>query len=205
MNIKSVSLCQIAGAILFIGVLQWFMAVLAAETLFPGYSIQANDLSDLASTVPPNISPIQPPAMLFNAATFIIGLLSLISATLIYLSGQGRLFSALFGLSGIFAMGVGIFPGDSGRIHGLVALGWFAAAPISAIISARIVKGPLAWFSLAIGLFSLIVLFFALSAGMDSPFRFFGRGGEERMLVFPVVMWMTAFAGYLMGSCKIDR
>jgi len=25
------------------------------------------------------------------------------------------------------------------------------------------------------------------------------------MLVFPVVMWMTAFAGYLMGSCKIDR
>jgi len=181
------------------------MAVLAAETLFPGYSIQANDLSDLASTVAPNISPIQPPAMLFNAATFIIGLLSLISAMLIYLSAQGRLFSALFGLSGIFAMGVGIFPGDTGSIHGLVALGWFAAAPLSAIISARMVKGPLAWFSVAIGLFSLIVLFFAFSDGMDSPFRFFGRGGEERMLVFPVVMWMAAFAGYLMGSCKIDR
>jgi hypothetical protein len=52
---------NLAGALIFIGILQWFMTVLAAETLFPGYSTRANDLSDLASTVPPNLSLVQPP------------------------------------------------------------------------------------------------------------------------------------------------
>ena len=32
------------------------MIVMAAEALFSGYSIRANDLSDLVSTVPPNIA-----------------------------------------------------------------------------------------------------------------------------------------------------
>ena len=45
-----------AGTLLFIGALQWFIVEMAAETLFPGYSTRANDLSDLASTVPPNTS-----------------------------------------------------------------------------------------------------------------------------------------------------
>jgi hypothetical membrane protein len=44
-----------AGALLFLGGLQWFITVMSAETLFPGYTTRANDLSDLASTVPSNI------------------------------------------------------------------------------------------------------------------------------------------------------
>jgi len=203
-NLNSVLLRQSAGAILFLGVLQWLMVVLAAETLFPGYSIRANDLSDLACTFPPAVSPQQPSAMLFNSATFVIGLFSLISSVLIYFSVGSRLFSILFGISGLFAMGVAAFPGDAGGIHGLVALGWFTAAPLSAIISCRMVKGPLAWFSVAIGLLSLVVLFFAFYAGTASPFQLFGRGGEERMLVYPVLLWMTAFAGYLMGGRRAD-
>ena len=200
MKSRAISSAQIAGALLFLGVLQWLMIVLVAETLFPGYSIRANDLSDLASTVPPNVSPMQPSAMLFNASTFAIGLLSLISSVLIYFSAGSRLFSILFGLSGLFAMGVAAFPGDTGMIHGLVALGWFTTAPISAIVSSRMVKSPLAWFSVAIGLLSLVVLFFAFYSGSASPFQFFGRGGEERMLVYPVLLWMAAFAGHLMRS-----
>ena len=201
---RAISSAQIAGALLFLGVLQWLMIVLAAETLFPGYSIRANDLSDLASTVPPHVSPMQPSSMLFNASTFVIGLFSLISSVLIYFSAGSRLFSILFGLSGLFAMGVAVFPGDTGAIHGLVALGWFTTAPISAIVSCRMVKGPLAWFSVAIGLLSIVVLFFAFYIGSASPFQFFGRGGEERMLVYPVLLWMTAFAGYLMGGRRAD-
>ena len=204
MKLRSISTAQIAGALLFIGVLQWLMIVLVAEALFPGYSIRANDLSDLASTVPPNVSLMQPSAMLFNASTFAIGLFTLISSVLIYFSVGSRLFSILFGICGIFAMGVGAFPGDTGTIHGLVALGWFTTAPLSAIISSRMVKGPLAWFSPVIGIFSLIVLFFAFYSGNASPFQLFGRGGEERMLVYPVLLWMAAFAGYLMGSRRAE-
>ena len=204
MKLRSISTAQIAGALLFIGVLQWLMIVLAAETLFPGYSIRANDLSDLASTIPPNVSPMQPSAMLFNASTFAIALLSLISSVLFHISFGSRLFSFLFCLSGLFAMGVAAFPGDAGTMHGLVALGWFTTAPLSAIVSSRMVKGPLACFSPAIGIFSLVVLFFAFYSGTASPFQLFGRGGEERMLVYPVLLWMTAFAGYLMASGRAD-
>jgi hypothetical protein len=43
---RKYNLLNLAGALIFIGVLQWFMTVLAAETLFPGCSTRANDLSD---------------------------------------------------------------------------------------------------------------------------------------------------------------
>jgi hypothetical membrane protein len=98
------------------------MVVMAAETLFPGYSTRANDLSDLASTVPPNTSLAQPSAIMFNATTFLLGLLILISAFLIHRAYGERRFSVLFAIFGAAAMGVGIFPGDTGIIHGLVAL-----------------------------------------------------------------------------------
>jgi hypothetical membrane protein len=107
-----------AGVILFVGGLQWLFIVMAAETLFPGYSIRSNDLSDLASTVPPNTSQIQPSAVLFNTTTFLLGLLILIGAVLIYRACRIRLFSALFAVSGVAAMGVGIFPGDRGSFTG---------------------------------------------------------------------------------------
>lgn len=38
------------------------------------------------------------------------------------------------------------------------------------------------------------------SAGSSPIFLTFGRGGEERMIAFPVAMWVTAFGGYLIGS-----
>jgi hypothetical membrane protein len=204
---------NLAGALIFAGVLQWFLIVLAAETLFPGYSVRANDLSDLASTVAPHASPLQPSAWLFNGTTFLVGLLVLISAALIYQSARGGrpedgddngqfspLFSALFALSGLFAMGVGIFPGDAGVIHGLVALGWFVTAPLSAIVYSWRAGRTFAYFSAIVGAFALIVLISAFALGNSSPFLALGRGGEERLIAFPVLLWMAALAGRLMDS-----
>lgn len=196
---------NVAGALLFIGGLQWFMIVMAAETLFPGYSTRVNDLSDLASTVPPNTSLVQPSAIMFNAATFLFGLLVLISAFLIYSAYGDRLTSVLFAIFGATAMGVGIFPGDAGVIHGLVALITFVASSLAAIAAYRLEKRPFAYISVLIGIFSLIVLFSAFFMGIfmgaPSPFwQIFGRGGEERFVAYPVVLWIVGFGGYLMGA-----
>ena len=200
---KSSSL-KLAGSLIFFAGIQWLMTVLAAETLFPGYSIMANDLSDLASTVPPNVSVLQPSAMLFNATTFIFGMLIIASAFLIHRVCKKRLFTALLALSGLAAMAVGIFPGDTGTIHGLVALAWFVTAPLSAFVAFRFLKKPFAYFSVIIGVFALIVLISAVFAGQSSLFVTFGRGGEERMLVYPIVLWMMAFAGYLMDAPQLN-
>jgi len=199
MRPKSSSL-KLAGSLIFFAGIQWFMTVLAAETLFPGYSIMANDLSDLASTVPPNVSVLQPSAMLFNVTTFLFGMLIIASAFLIHRVCKKRLFTALLALSGLAAMAVGIFPGDTGTIHGLVALAWFVTAPLSSIVAFGFLKKPFAYFSVIIGVFALIVLISSVFAGQSSLFLAFGRGGEERMLVYPIVLWMMAFAGYLMNT-----
>jgi hypothetical membrane protein len=192
---------NIAGTLLFLGALQWFIVEMAAETLFPGYSTRANDLSDLASTVPPNVAIIQPSATMFNASTFAFGFITLLSAFLIYRAYKDHIFTVLFAISGIAAMAVGIFPGDTGVIHGLVALIWFITAPLSAIAAYRLERKPFGYISVAIGIFALIVLLIALfSAGSSPIFLAFGRGGEERLIAFPVAMWMTAFGGYLIGS-----
>jgi hypothetical membrane protein len=175
--------------------------VMAAETLFPSYSTRSNDLSDLASTVSPNTSLIQPSAFLFNETTFLLGLLILIGAILIYRACSIRLFSALFAVSGVAAMGVGIFPGDIGLIHGLVALITFVTSSLSAVAAYRLEKKPFAYISAAVGIFSLIVLLLAFFAGQSSPFWIvFGRGGEERFVAYPVVLWIIGLGGYLMGS-----
>ncbi len=194
-----------AGAILFIGGLQWFITVMAAETLFPGYSIRTNDLSDLASTVPPNTSLIQPSAMMFNATTFLFGLLVLISAFLIHRACGKRLFTILFIISGAAARGVGIFPGDTGVIHGLMALITFVTSSLSAIAAYSLEKKPFAHISVVIGAFSLIVLIAALFAGESSPFLLlFGSGGEERLVAYPFVLWTIGFGGYLMGTSSTN-
>lgn len=191
----------VAGTILFIGGLQWFMIVMAAETLFPGYSSRSNDLSDLASTVAPNTSLIQPSAFLFNATTFLLGLLIIASSYLIYRSCGERKFSILFAIFGASAMGVGIFPGDTGMIHGLVALVTFVTSSLSAIAAYRLLGKPFAHISVVIGAFSLIVLIFAMFSGGQSLFwQVFGRGGEERFIAYPVLMWTIGFGGYLMGA-----
>jgi hypothetical membrane protein len=197
---------NLAGALLFVGGLQWFMTVMAAETLFPGYSTRANDLSDLASTIPPNLLPVQPSAIMFNATTFLLGLMIIISAFVIYRANGERLFSLLFALFGAAAMSVGIFPGDAGIIHGLVALVTFVASSLSAMAAYRLERRSFACISAVIGILSLTVLFSAFFLGETSPFWLaFGRGGEERLIAYPVVLWVTGFGGYLMGAASTNN
>jgi hypothetical membrane protein len=142
---------------------------------------------------------------MFNTSTFIFGLMTFVSAFLIYRATRDKLFSALLSISGLAAMAVGLFPGDTGTIHGLVALAWFVTSPLSAIVAYRLESKLFGYFSVAIGVFSLTVLLMAFFSSGSSPiFLAFGRGGEERMIAFPVAIWVTTFGGYLMGLSKVN-
>jgi hypothetical protein len=80
----------------------------------------------------------------------------------------------------------------------------FVTAPLSAIAAYRLVNKPFAYFTVVIGIFSLIVLFSAVFAVESSPFVAFGRGGEERAVAYPVLLWMIGFGGYLMGHSQTN-
>ncbi|MGB8035815.1 MAG: DUF998 domain-containing protein [Nitrososphaeraceae archaeon] len=110
--------------------------------------------------------------------------------------------SAVFGAAGI---AVGIFPGDTGNLHGIAALVWFISGPISAIVAYKLETKPFAYFSVVIGAYALLDLLLNVTMHGSSPFSVFGRGGTERMVAYPLLIWVIGFGGYLMGSASHMR
>jgi hypothetical protein len=82
----------------------------------------------------------------------------------------------------------------------LVALIAFVFAPLTAIAVFRVTSGPFRFMSLGVGLLSLV----ALVAGELGDNSFFvksiGIGGTERWQVFPIILWLAFFGGYLLAS-----
>lgn len=75
----------------------------------------------------------------------------------------------------------------------------FIMGGISAIVSYRIERMPLSYFSILLGGVSLLNLFLYYIMGDASPFASFGLGGLERWIAYPILLWVTGFGGYLMG------
>src|SRR2546425_271912 len=77
-----------------------------------------------------------------------------------------------------------------------VGIGQFAVIGLTAIFAARIVRPPFRYLSLVLGVLSLVALgLFIANADLG-----LGPGGMERMIVWPILVWGTAFGGYLFGS-----
>jgi hypothetical protein len=63
----------------------------------------------------------------------------------------------------------------------------------------------LAYFSVVIGAFALLDLLLNVTMHGSSPFSVFGRGGTERMVAYPLLIWVIGFGGYLLGSASHMR
>ncbi|MGC9516768.1 MAG: DUF998 domain-containing protein [Methanomicrobiales archaeon] len=188
---------KFAGIILMIAFIQFFMAVTVAETQFPDYSTATNTLSDLGGTLPS----VEPAATIFNISITLLGLLGLSGVYLILKSGGCRLFSTCLALMSVGAIGVGIFPGYTGGAHVLFAMMAFIFGSLSAIFSYRLgLNIPMVIISMILGLISLftIISVFILGDGISNPLiALLGVGGTERLLAYPVLLYLTALGGYL--------
>lgn len=180
-----------------------FMGIITAEVLYPNYSTR-QEISDLGSTVPPNPIIHQPSATIFNSTMLVTGALLLISAYFVYRAMDRRGFPLVLAIFGFGAFGVGVFPGNVTPWHGLFALLTFFTGGITVVLSSQVVSRP---FSVLCGLFggiSLLVLisvfFYGLVIGGPSPLEFLGSGGIERWVAYPLIVWVPAFGGYLLGD-----
>lgn len=180
-----------------------FMGIITAEVLYPEYSTR-QDISDLGSTRPPDPVIHEPSATIFNSTMLITGILVLIAAYFVYQVMDRRGFPLALAIFGFGAFGVGVFPGNVTPWHGLFALLTFFMGGITVVLSSRIVSRP---FSVLCGLFggiSLLVLvsvfFYGLVIGGPHPLEFLGGGGIERWVVYPLIFWVLAFGGYLLGT-----
>lgn len=196
---------SIAGLSLVLAGVIAFMGIITAEVLYPEYSTR-QDISDLGSTQPPDPIIHQPSATIFNSTMLLTGALVLIAAYFIYRSRGRRIFTVLLAVFGVSIFGVGVFPGNVTPWHGLFALLTFVIGGITVAFSSRVVTRPFSYLCMVLGGISLLVLgsvfFFGLVVGGPTPLEPLGSGGIERWVAYPLLLWVLAFGGYLMGNAN---
>ena len=185
---------KVAGALIFVAVTQFVLGVIVSEALYSGYSISDNYVSDLG---------VGSSSMIFNSSVFLLGLLLIIGAYFLHRAFSFRLLTVTFVLTAIGSMGVGIFTKDAYTIHSIAALLFFLFGGLSAIFAVicshvhgfKLMKMPFSAIAVILGLTTLVdfVLFVGkIHFGL-------GVGGIQRMTLYPVVLWLAGFGGYLMA------
>ncbi len=187
-----------AGVAIFVGAVQFSIGLVLAEIYYPNYNVSLNYVSDLGATCPGGGAACvinQPTSMIFNTSIVILGLLILVGAYFLNRAFHWRPATILIALAGIGALGVGLFPETTGIWHQLFSLVVFLFGGLSAIVTARFQKKPMLYFSVILGLATLI----ALLLYMAGDYLGLGAGGMERMVVYPMLVWSIGFGGHLMA------
>ncbi|WP_232700696.1 DUF998 domain-containing protein [Halobacterium wangiae] len=190
-----------AGALLFLVGGVALLGIITAEVLYPGYTT-LQEISDLGASRPPNSVIYQPSASIFNATMLVSGALVLAGTFFAHRSLERRAVTVPLALFGAGIFGVGFFPGNVVPWHGLFALLTFVSGGFSAVLSARVVEGPFQYLCVAFGAFSLAVLASVFVLGESNPLLVLGLGGVERLVVYPILVWVTGFGGYLLGQAS---
>ena len=180
---------KVAGALLFVGSVQCLLGLVIAESLYSGYSVSENYISDLG---------VGTTALIFNSSVFLLGVTAVAGAYFIQRAFDSRLLFVVFTLTGVGAMGVGLFPENFGVIHGIASLITFLFGGFSAIMSYKLQKPPLSYISVLLGVLSLV----ALALFGSGTYLGLGKGGMERMIAYPTLLWAAGFGSYLMGYSR---
>jgi hypothetical membrane protein len=202
----------VVGALLFVAGSQFFLLLFVSTALYPNYNVNFNYISDLGETCRSNVGCHfeQPSSVIFNSASLILGVLAVISFALLLEGNKKRILPYLGIISGIGAAGVGLFTEGTGKVHGSFALAAFLAGGLAAIVSFRQVKFPFNVFSVILGLASLVFLglFVSLTLGnltssTHATILGLGIGGLERLIVYPIILWILGFGAYQMNGATV--
>jgi hypothetical membrane protein len=160
------------------------------------YSVSQNYVSDLGATCRATCQVVQPTATIFNSSVFLLGAFGVLGAFSIWRGLRTQILSVFLGLTGLGAMGVGLFPETTGPIHHLASLITFLFGGLSAVLSYRMQRTPQSYFSVVLGAMTLISLILYIS----KLYLGLGPGGMERMIVYPALIWAVGFGAHLTAS-----
>jgi hypothetical membrane protein len=197
---------KVAGVIFFIAVTQFTLGLTISEALYPGYSVSDNYISDLG---------IGPSSIIFNSSVFLLGLLSLAATYFLRYVSNFKTGNKLLLLMAIGAMGAGVFTKDFTVAHGALSSMAFFFGGLTAIASFKVLKKPLSLISITLGAMTLgalalfssgIITSGSLTSNIAYDSNFYlglGPGGMERMIVYPMLIWLAGFAGHLVTKREI--
>ncbi len=190
-----------AGALIFVGAVQFAIFMVMAQAYYPGYSISSNYISDLGSTCNSVCATYEPASAIFTASVIALGLLLLAGAFYLNRGLRSWMGAATVALTGVGAIGVGVFSESFGSVHALFSLVAFLFSGLSAVALARAQRKPMTYFSAILGVATLA----ALSLYVPNIYLGLGPGGMESMVVYPALLWGIAFGAYLMGMQADSR
>jgi hypothetical membrane protein len=183
-----------AGVFFVVLAAQFMTVIMLTAAMAPDYDFSGAAISDLGV--------IAETALVFNSSLVAVGLCNLCGGFYFYRTHGKRWLFAIFALAGIGAVGAGVFPLDTGGLHSLFALLAFVFFNVQAIGTATRLSGIMRSISVLAGGVGLVfvVLMAVGDASNAAAFGPIGHGGTERMIVYPVMLWLVAFGSYLLGS-----
>ena len=189
---------RVAGLLLLLLAAGFLTVITLGGSIAPGYDYAGGAISDLGV--------IPETAVLFNATLLAVGLLNIAGGYLFYRWHGRSWILVTFVVAGIGAIGAGLFPLSTGNFHGLSALAGFVFFNLEALAAATVLPRPMNVISAGAGLIGLVfvVLMAIGDAGYSAAFGAIGHGGTERMIVYPVMLWLLVLGGYLIAVGSHD-
>lgn len=189
----------IAGVLIFLGCSQFLIAMIIASSLYPGYSISRNYISDLGATCRGGLCIVhQPSSVIFNSSSILLGAFLIAGSLLIKRGGMDRLFQTMILITGIGSLGVGLFPESYGVLHTVSASIAFIFGASSAIAGYRVLRGYARFIAPAMGVLALVFLALFITGNHLG----LGPGGVERVLAYLELLFGIMVGGYLMGFSR---
>lgn len=185
---------SLAGLLIFIGCTQFLIMLIVSSSLYPGYSISHNYISDLGATCRGSSCIVfQPSSVIFNTSAALLGFLLVVGSIQLIRSGSKGIFATSLLISGLGAIGVGIFPESYGILHSISAIVTFLFGGLAAVASYSILEGLARLIGPAMGVLALLFLsLFILGIHMG-----LGPGGVERILAYLELLFGAMLGGYL--------
>jgi hypothetical membrane protein len=184
-----------AGGLLLAAGATIVMGISTAEALYPAAYNARMEISDLGASETGLV--LQPSATIFNLTMLVAGVLIIAAAWFAHQALHRRVVTIPTGLLGIAVLGVGIFPGNIHPQHPLFAFTAFVAGGLAVLLSAKVTPQPLRAIFAAMGAISLAFTLSSVFLLEWGPFARLDLGGVERWMVYPILLWLVGFGGYL--------
>jgi hypothetical membrane protein len=184
-----------AGGLLLAAGAMIVMGIITAEALYTNPYNARMEISDLGATDTGVV--LHPSSTIFNATMLVSGAMIILGAYFAHRALHRRAVTIPTGLLGLGVVGVGIFPGNIHPQHPLFAFTAFVAGGLAVLLSAWVTSQPLRAIFAVMGTISLLFTAASVFLLEWGPFARLDLGGVERWMVYPVLLWLVGFGGYL--------
>jgi hypothetical membrane protein len=189
---------KIAGGLLLLAGATILLGIITAEALYTAAYTTRSEISDLGATDAGLV--LHPSSYIFNATMLVSGAMIIAGAWFTHQALHRRAVTIPTGLLGLGVLGVGIFPGNIHPWHPIFAYTAFLAGGMAVLLSYKVTTQPLRTIFAIMGAISLGFTVAGVFLPEWGPFAQLELGGVERWMVYPVVLWLVGFGGYLVAS-----